>query len=96
MRVDTILTNAVIHAGAHPMPVDALAIDGDRIVATGRDCVRLEARRRVDLGRASPSFPGFHDAHNHMAWFGMSLDELHSPLPRSHGSRRSTTSSQLG
>jgi predicted amidohydrolase YtcJ len=75
VRVDTILTNGVIHTGAQSLSVDSLAMDGDRIVAVGRDCVGLEARQRVDLGGLAV-VPGFHDAHNHMAWYGLSLDEL--------------------
>ena len=46
-----------------------------RIVALGDDARSFSARQRIDLGGATV-VPGFHDAHNHLAWFGMSLDEL--------------------
>jgi predicted amidohydrolase YtcJ len=63
----------------------AVAITGGRITAVadspagigvdrmGAD--RIEADRVIDL-RGATLLPGFHDAHNHMAWFGMSLTEV--------------------
>jgi predicted amidohydrolase YtcJ len=75
MRVDTVLFNGVIHTGAQASPVSSLAIAGNRIIAIGDDCEDLQARHRVDLGGLAV-VPGFHDAHNHMAWFGMGIDEL--------------------
>jgi predicted amidohydrolase YtcJ len=80
VRVDTVLVNGVIHTGTQPAPVSALAIQGDRIVAVGADCDDLDATRRVDLAGLTV-VPGFHDAHNHMAWFGASLDELNLSSP---------------
>jgi predicted amidohydrolase YtcJ len=80
VRVDTVLVNGVIHTGAQPAPVTELAIHRDRIVAVGADCDGLEATRRVDLAGLAV-VPGFHDAHNHMAWFGMSLDEVQLSSP---------------
>ena len=91
MRVDTVLVNGVIHTGMQPAPVSALAIQGDRIVAVGADCDGLDATRRVDLAGLAV-VPGFHDAHNHMAWFGASLDELNlssPPLDAGRGHLRS-------
>ena len=49
----------------------AVAIWRDRIVALEE----VPARRTIDLGGAVVT-PGFHDAHNHMAWYGLSLDEV--------------------
>jgi predicted amidohydrolase YtcJ len=47
-----------------------VAILGDTIVALEE----VPARQVIDLGGATV-VPGFHDAHNHMAWFGLTLDE---------------------
>ncbi|SFP45002.1 hypothetical protein SAMN05421810_102618 [Amycolatopsis arida] len=79
MRVDAVFENAQVLAPSGRE--DALAVLHGRIVALGADAVALTARRRVDLGGATV-VPGFHDAHNHMAWFGMALDEL--PLDAAH------------
>ena len=49
----------------------AVAILGDRIVALEE----VPARQVIDLDGATV-VPGFHDAHNHMAWFGMTLSEV--------------------
>lgn len=73
--VDTLYTGGRFLAGAEFIPVDALAVDRGRIVAVGDQARALSPRRRVDLGGATV-VPGFHDAHNHLAWFGMTLDEL--------------------
>lgn len=75
MRVDMVLVNGVIHTGGQPASVSTLAIHRNRVVAIGEECDGLDARRRVDLAGLTV-VPGFHDAHNHMTWFGMSLDEL--------------------
>ena len=81
MLVDTVYVGARFLTGADFTPVDALAVHHGRIVALGDDARELLARRRIDLGGAAV-VPGFHDAHNHLAWFGMSLDEL--PLGFDH------------
>jgi predicted amidohydrolase YtcJ len=75
MLVDTVYVGARFLTGREFTPVDALAVHHGRIVALGDDARELSARRSVDLGGAVV-VPGFHDAHNHLAWFGMSLDEL--------------------
>ncbi|MFT4009317.1 MAG: amidohydrolase [Nocardioidaceae bacterium] len=66
---DVLLTNAefVTLDGA----ASAIAILGDRIVATDE----VPACEVIDLGGATVT-PGFHDAHNHMAWFGLTLGEV--------------------
>ncbi|HEY2063681.1 MAG TPA: amidohydrolase [Amycolatopsis sp.] len=70
MRVDAVYENAHLITGE-----SALAVLNGRVVALGEDAEGLSARRRVDLGGAYV-VPGFHDAHNHMAWFGMGLDDV--------------------
>ena len=75
MLVDTVYVGARFLTGRDFTPADALAVHHGRIVALGDDARELRARRRIDLGGAAV-VPGFHDAHNHLAWFGMGLDEL--------------------
>lgn len=69
IKADLLLTNAefVTLDG----PASALAVLGDRIVALEE----VPAREVVDLHGATVT-PGFHDAHNHMAWFGLTLSEV--------------------
>jgi len=53
----------------------AVAITGGRVTAVADSPAGITADRIVDL-RGATLLPGFHDAHNHMAWFGMSLTEV--------------------
>ena len=72
---DLLLVNANVLTMDPARPrARSVAIAGGRIVAVdpGPDDVR--AREVADLGGATV-LPGFHDAHNHMAWFGLSLTE---------------------
>jgi predicted amidohydrolase YtcJ len=73
MRVDAVYENAQVITGMGR--TDALAILHGRIVAVGEDARTLSTSARVDLGGAFVA-PGFHDAHNHMAWFGIGLDDV--------------------
>ncbi|MGW4520262.1 amidohydrolase [Amycolatopsis sp. NPDC004378] len=73
MRVDAVYENATVWTGAGG--THALAVLHGRVVALGDDATALSARSRVDLGGGFV-VPGFHDAHNHMAWFGMGLDDV--------------------
>ncbi|MGO1053564.1 amidohydrolase [Crossiella sp. CA198] len=75
MRVDTVFHNARVRTGGAAGVTDALAVLDGRIVALGQDCADLSARQRIDLGGSTVT-PGFHDAHNHLSWYGMSLDEV--------------------
>lgn len=79
MRVDAVFENARVLTPWQP--VRAMAVLHGRVVALGDEATGLTARTRVDLDGATV-VPGFHDAHNHMAWFGMSLDEV--PLGPAH------------
>jgi predicted amidohydrolase YtcJ len=63
----------------------AVAITGGRIEAVaarpdGLRASQLSASRVVDL-RGATLLPGFHDAHNHMTGFGMSLTEVDLRAP---------------
>ncbi|HVV11706.1 amidohydrolase [Amycolatopsis sp.] len=73
MRVDAVYENARVLSGDRW--VSAVAVLNGRVVALDQDAESLSTANRVDLGGAVV-VPGFHDAHNHMAWFGMSLDEV--------------------
>jgi predicted amidohydrolase YtcJ len=61
----------------------ALAIAGERVLAALDADDLPRARRVVDLDGACV-VPGFHDAHNHMAWFGQSLLEIAVGTPPVH------------
>jgi predicted amidohydrolase YtcJ len=58
----------------------AVAITGGRIAGLPQDPAGVRAARIIDLGGAAV-LPGFHDAHNHMAGFGMSLGEVDLSSP---------------
>ncbi|GHF44149.1 hypothetical protein FHX82_001895 [Amycolatopsis bartoniae] len=73
MKVDAVYENARVFTGSGW--TSAVAALHGRIVALGEDAESLSTPRRVDLGGAVV-VPGFHDAHNHLAWYGMSLDEV--------------------
>ncbi|MFO7191134.1 MAG: amidohydrolase [Thermocrispum agreste] len=75
MRVDVVYTGARVLTGPDFRPADAVAVHAGRVVALGADAAELDARSRIDLGGAVV-VPGFHDAHNHMAWYGMQLTAL--------------------
>jgi hypothetical protein len=53
----------------------AVAVWGGRISAVHDDAAAVTADRVIDV-RGATVVPGFRDAHNHMAWFGMSLSEI--------------------
>jgi hypothetical protein len=54
----------------------SVAVSGGRIVALDAvPLAGLPARDVIDLG-GKTLLPGFHDAHNHMAWYGLTLVEV--------------------
>jgi predicted amidohydrolase YtcJ len=53
----------------------AVAVSGEQVLAALDGADLPAARRVVDLGGACV-VAGFHDAHNHMTWFGQSLLEI--------------------
>ena len=74
LQADLLLRNArvvTVDETGGPTEADALAILGDRVVALAE----VPAREVIDLEGAVVT-PGFHDAHNHMAWYGLSLAEV--------------------
>ncbi|MEV7429305.1 amidohydrolase [Nocardioides sp. NPDC092400] len=79
LRADLLLTNARVRTlGGR----DRSAVAGSVAILHGR-VVALEdvpAHRVVDLDGATV-VPGFHDAHNHMAWYGLSLAEVDLRVP---------------
>ena len=72
---DLLLVNANVLTMEPARPrATSVAIAGGRILAVDPDRDGLRAREVVDLAGATV-LPGFHDAHNHMAWFGLTLTE---------------------
>ena len=83
MRVDTVWRGGEVLTLDPARPrASAVAVLGDRIVAVGDDAdlAGLTADRTVELGGATV-VPGFHDAHDHCVFFGMSLAELPLSTP---------------
>ncbi|WP_319804222.1 amidohydrolase [Nocardioides dongkuii] len=79
LQADLLLTGARVRTLEGPGRGDvasAVAVLNGRIVALEE----VPARRVVDLGGAVVT-PGFHDAHNHMAWYGLSLAEVDLRVP---------------
>jgi len=81
LRADLLLVNANVLTMDPARPrATAVAIAGGRIAALSDDPAGVPADRVIDLHGATV-VPGFHDAHNHMAWFGMSLTEIDLRFP---------------
>ncbi|MGH1503811.1 MAG: amidohydrolase [Acidimicrobiales bacterium] len=78
MQLDLILENlnGLTMDPSRPR-VEAIGILGNRIVAAGaaHELADLRATTRLDLGGATV-VPGFNDAHNHMSFFGATLNEV--------------------
>ena len=77
---DLLLVNANVLTMDPARPrASAVAVAGGRIVGVGDDTAELaggaRARDVLDL-RGATLIPGFHDAHNHMIGFGLSLTEI--------------------
>lgn len=76
LRCDLVLRNARVITLDPTLPyAEAVAIAGDRVVAVGGAADMPPAGRLIDLDGGCV-VPGFHDAHNHMAWFGQQLAEI--------------------
>ena len=72
MKADLLLTNGRIHTMNGERTASSLAIWGGRILAVDEE---VDAVRTIDL-KGRTVTPGWHDAHNHMAMFGIMLAEL--------------------
>jgi len=73
---DLLLVNANVLTMDPARPrATAVAVTGGRISDLPADPGSVRAAQVVDL-RGMTVAPGFHDAHNHMAWFGLSLTEV--------------------
>lgn len=78
MDIDLLLSGGhVVTLDDSTPTAEAIAVHQGRILAIGTtsDLAGLRPRRHVDLAGVTV-VPGFGDAHNHMAWFGLSLDEI--------------------
>ena len=76
--IDLLLTGANAVTLDPRLPAaTTIAIHQGRILAVGsdEDLAGVRAQQRIDLGGATV-VPGFGDAHNHMAWYGLGLDEI--------------------
>jgi predicted amidohydrolase YtcJ len=81
LRADLLLVNANVLTMDPARPhATAVAISGGRIAGVFDEPAGVPADRVIDL-RGATVLPGFHDAHNHMAWFGMSLSEIDLRFP---------------
>lgn len=82
--IDLLITNArVLTMDAARPRTSAIAVVGNRVAALfdhAADAADLSAKRVVDLEGATV-VPGFHDAHNHMAWYGLGLLEVDLSTP---------------
>ncbi len=101
MAADVLLDNGLIYTGYAGLPVaSALAITGGRVTAYG-DIARTQATartHRIDLAHGF-AFPGFVDAHIHLHWYGLLLDQVeltdvasYAEVERRIGARIQTTS----
>jgi predicted amidohydrolase YtcJ len=77
---DLLLVNANVRTMDPARPrASAVAVAGGKIVGVGDDAAELAggvgAGNVIDL-KGATLIPGFHDAHNHMIGFGLSLTEL--------------------
>ena len=78
MKPDLLLVNANVLTmdPSHPR-ASSVAVSGGRVVAVDDPAPAVSV---VDLHGAT-LLPGFRDAHNHMAWFGLSLSEVNLRVP---------------
>jgi predicted amidohydrolase YtcJ len=74
MEIDLVVRNAAVVTVDDERPrAHTLAVHHGRVLAL--DPEGLRGRTEIDAQGAA-LVPGFGDAHNHMAWFGSSLDEV--------------------
>lgn len=77
MNIDLLLTgaNVVTLDDARPRSSVVAIHQGRVLTCDEREVEALRPATVIDAGGASV-VPGFGDAHNHMAWYGLSLDEI--------------------
>ncbi|WP_405747139.1 amidohydrolase [Streptomyces sp. NBC_01525] len=76
MLLDLLVRNARILTCDEQRPMArTLGVLHGRVVGLDEDVEHLAAARVLDAGGATV-VPGFHDAHCHTAWFGLSLSQL--------------------
>jgi predicted amidohydrolase YtcJ len=83
VRFDVLYVNGRFHTQDPARPfATTLATLAGRVVATGDDDLagQVQAARVVDLG-GSAVVPGFNDAHNHMLFHGINLDDVDLASP---------------
>ncbi|TQM37566.1 amidohydrolase [Pseudonocardia cypriaca] len=74
MEIDLVVRNAAVVTMDDARPrAHTLAVHNGRVLAL--DAEGLRGRTEID-GQGAALVPGFGDAHNHMAWFGSSLEEV--------------------
>jgi predicted amidohydrolase YtcJ len=74
-EADLLLVNANVLTIDSARPIaSAVAVIGERIVGVYDGAPGIQARNVVDL-KGATLLPGFHDAHNHMIGFGLTLTE---------------------
>lgn len=74
-----VIKNAKIYTGDHRTPwTEALAIDGERVVALGDAAANWESMpgARVEDLSGARIIPGICDAHIHLMWYALSLREI--------------------
>jgi hypothetical protein len=80
-QADLLFVNANVLTMDPARPhASAVAVVGERIHALPEDPASVPAAQVVDLHGVTVA-PGFHDAHNHMVWFGLSLAEVDLRAP---------------
>lgn len=77
MNVDLLLRGDIVTLDRDRPRAEVLAVHHGRILAVGdrHEVTGLRGDVEIDLGDATV-LPGFGDAHNHMAWYGLTLDEI--------------------
>lgn len=76
VRLDTVIRNArVLTMDGRRPRAEAIGILNGRIAVVADDGRDLDAARVLDA-RGATVLPGFHDAHCHTTWFGLSLGEI--------------------
>ena len=92
VKPDLVLDNANVITVDSGLPRAAsIAILGDRIVGVGkRHAFATTGARSLDMDGATV-IPGFNDAHNHMAIYGATLNEVAIQPAIASRSKRSST-----